>query len=61
MVEQENKMIDMLVKSDSNEYKNTLHSVKFDAGFVSLIPSERIIAKMHDVPLLQWCILADPI
>ena len=51
-MEHENKMIDMLVKSDSNHHKDALHRVKYDAGLAPLIPSERIIAKMHDIPLL---------
>ena len=52
MVKHENEMIDMLVKEESNEYKDLLHRTKFDAEFNSMIPSEAIISKMHDIPLL---------
>lgn len=58
----ENNMVDLLVKEDSNLYKDALHSVKFDAGLTSFMPSEKIILKMHDVPFLQWnVVLAEPI
>jgi len=61
MVEHENRMVDILVKSKSNKYKDVLDSVKFDAGITSFIPSEKIIGNMFDIPLLSWFMRADPV
>ena len=49
----ENEIIDLLVKNiEPNKYKDMLHSVKFDAGLSVFAPSEAIILKMHNIPIL---------
>jgi len=45
-------MVDLLVRSPSNKYLDALKAVKFDAGFGVYCPSEAIILKMHNIPLL---------
>ena len=61
MIKHEIEMVDMLVKEDSNKHKDLLHQTKFDAGFCTMTPSEKIISKMHDIPLLTWVLHSDPV
>ena len=53
LIRHENEIVDLLVKNtDPNKYKDMLHSVKFDAGLSVFVPTEAMILKMHDIPIL---------
>jgi len=55
--------MDTFVKTrpGENEMRDALHQTKFDGGFTSFFPFERILLKSFNIPILHWLVIqADP-